>query len=245
MLLLLAPVSGASADAEAEPAHHPTWLGRSQAELRDEFGSALQPAKIEVRRGPSQQIPIPKTKASDSEGKPSPQPIAPTKNPFAEQQRFALQSEAEGIDRVEFELFRDLVYRVRWKLAERFERPVMPSLVEHLTADLGKPYYDQTIEGKFGSGRATMRRTGWKNEDRNLEVRQLNPMVGGLLFLTVSDLGAIQEIIASGGTAAPEPDSIGPWWQKAVKPLPPVTPPERKALLDAFHVVLARVGWRH
>ena len=152
---------------------------------------------------------------------------------------------AEGIDRVEFELFRDRVYRVRWKLAERFERPVMPSLVDHLTADLGRPYYDQTIEGKFGSGRATMRRAGWKNEDRNLELRQLNPMVGGPLFLTVSDLGAIREIIASGGTAAPEPDSIGPWWQKAVKPLPPVTPPERKALLDGFHVVLARVGWGH
>ena len=220
-------------------------MGRSQAELRDEFGSALQPTKIEVRRGPSQQIPIPKAKASDSEGKPSPQPIATTKDPFAEQQRFALPSGAEGIDRVEFELFRERVYRVRWKLAERFERPVMPSLVDHLTADLGKPYYDQTIEGKFGSGRATLRRAGWKNGGRNLELRQLNPMLGGPLFLTVSDLDAIQQIIASRGTAAPEPDSIGPWWQKAVKPLPPVTPPERKALLDGFHVVLARVGWGH
>jgi hypothetical protein len=220
-------------------------LGRSQADLREEFGSALQPAKIEVRRGPSEQIRIPQTETPDSEGRPSPQPMAPAKNPFAEQQRFAIQSEAEGIDRVEVELFRDRTYRVRFELAERFERPLMPSLVDHLTADLGKPYYDQTIEGKFGSGRATMRRAGWKNEGRILEVRQLNPMVGGPLFLSVSDLDAIQEIIALGGTAAPEPDSIGTWWQKPIKALPPMTPQERKALLDAFHVVFARVGWGH
>jgi len=223
----------------------PSWLGFSRAELHEEFGSALQPSTIEVRREPSQQIRIPKTPASDAEGKPPPQPVATAKDPFAEQQRFALQSATEDIDRVEFELFRDRVYRVRWQLAERFERPVMPSLVAHLGAELGGPYYDQTIEGKFGSGRATLRRAGWKSRGANLEIRQLNPMVGGPLYLTVSDLDALQEIVAAGGTVAPEPDSIGPWWRKPVKALPPLTAAERDQLVDAFHVVLARAGWGH
>lgn len=197
-----------------------------------------------MRRGLTAQVGIQQAKPSASDAGSSPEPAATAKDPFSEQIRLLRRPESSDVDRVEFELFRDRVYRVRWQLAARFERPVMPSLVDHLSGDLGKPYYDQTIEGKFGSGRATLRRAGWRHGDRSLELRQLNPMVGGPLFLTLSDVGAIQEIIASGGTAAPEPDSLGPWWQKPVNPLPVVTPQERNKLLEAFHVVLAQVGWQ-
>ncbi len=105
------------------------------------------------------------------------------------------------------------------------------------------PIQYQLIEGKFGSGRATLRRAAWRSGTRSLEVRQLNPLVGGPVFLTLSDQAKIRSILASGGTAAPEPDSIGPWWQKPVNPSAPLTVRERKALLAAFDVVLARANW--
>lgn len=119
----------------------------------------------------------------------------------------------------------------------------MASLVAHWSVELGKPYYDQLIEGKFGTGRATLRRTGWRDGPRVIEVRQLNPMVGGPIFLTLSDQGAIREIVASGGTAAPEPDSIGRWWNRPITPPEPLTRREREALLAAIDAVRSQVGW--
>ena len=171
-------------------------------------------------------------------------PAADVKDPFSEQRRLVRQPDDEDVRRVEYELFRHRVYRVRWQLAERFERPWMAPLVAHLTAELGKPYYDQLIEGKFGSGRATLRRAAWQHKPRGLEVRQLNPLLGGPFFLTLSDQAAIKAIVASGGTAAPEPDSIGPWWQEPVKPPALLTARERDALLVAFDGVLAQAGWQ-
>jgi hypothetical protein len=170
-------------------------------------------------------------------------PATGARDPFAEQLRLVRKSDDADVSRVEYELFRDRVYRVRWHLAERFERPLMAALVARWTQELGKPYYDQLIEGKFGSGRATLRRAAWQHKPRGLEVRQLNPLLGGPFFLTLSDQAAIKAIVASGGTAAPEPDSIGPWWQEPVKPPALLTARERDALLVAFDGVLAQVGW--
>ena len=120
----------------------------------------------------------------------------------------------------------------------------MASLAVRLTADLGKPYYDQLIEGRFGSGQATLRRIGWRNGSETIEVRQLNPMVGGPMFLTLSDQAAVREIVASGETAAPEPDSIGRWWNEPITPHKPLTHREREALLAAFDAIRARIGWK-
>jgi hypothetical protein len=188
---------------------------------------------------------LPPTSVGDSEIAPSPAPEAAAKDPFVDQKRFAVPQESPDVARIEFELYLDRVYRVRWALDERFERPLMPALVDHLSGELGAPYYDQLIEGKFGTGRATLRRAAWRIDDRNLEVRQLNPAVGGPIYLTLSDLAAIRQIVAAGETAAPEPDSIGPWWQKPVKDLPPLSSKERRTLLDGFDAVLAGVGWVH
>jgi hypothetical protein len=153
------------------------------------------------------------------------------------------QLDDADVRQMEYELFRGRVYRVRWRLAERFERPLMEPLVAHLTEELGKPYYDQLIEGRFGSGRATLRRAAWRQGPRTLEVRQLNPLLGGPIFLTLSSSATVQTIVASGGTAAPEPDSIGPWWQKPMKPPELLTARELDALLAAFDGVLARADW--
>ena len=214
--------------------------------MRKEFGDSLQSEPIEARRV---SVPIPELKSpaeTTAQGESAwSLPATPTKDPFAEQQRLVLHPTDGDVRRVEYELFRTRVYRVRWQLAERFERPIMAALVAHLTAELGKPYYDQLIEGKFGSGRATLRRTAWRNGARSLEVRQLNPLVGGPIYLTLSDQAAIQTIVASGGTAAPEPDSIGGWWTEPIVAPKPVTAPERDTLLVAFDAVLARVDWEH
>ncbi len=212
-------------------------------ELREEFGAALQPQPIERRRvlNPGK-VELP-AGAMVAKGDARAEPAAEPKDPFAGQQRLMRNSNAGDVQSVEYELFRNRVYRVRWQLAPRFERPLMTSLVAHLTPKLGKPYYDQLIEGKFGTGRATLRRAGWRDGPRSLEIRQLNPQVGGPIFLTLSDHATIQAIVASGGTAAPEPDSIGPWWQKPLKAFALLTAPERDALLVAFDGVLAEVDW--
>jgi len=222
---LLASVVGAEAVAPVESSPRPALLGRGEAYLREEIGDALRPEPIEQR--PAQFV-----------------PTTATKDTFAEQQRFVWDPTDGDVRRIEYELFRSKIYRVRWQLAGRFERPIMDSLVTHLTAPLGKPYYDQRIEAKFGTGRATLRRAAWRNGPRVLEVRQLNPLVGGPLYLTLSDQAAIQSIVGSGGTAAPEPDSIGRWWSEPIEPFKSLTTSERDALLVGFDAVLALVDWK-
>jgi len=218
-------------------------LGRKETALREEFGAALQPQPIEKRRilNPGQ-IALP-AGAMNSKDAARAQSPADAKDPFEGQQRLRRKPEGGDVQSVEYELFRGRVYRVRWQLVERFERPLMTSLVDRLTTKLGKPYYDQLIEGKFGTGRATLRRAGWRQGPRILEIRQLNPGVGGRIFLTLSDHATVQAIVESGGTAAPQPDSIGRWWQKPIKPFAHLTVTERDALLVAFDAVLAEVDW--
>ena len=229
--------------ADREQVHRPAVLGREEAALRQEYGAALKPQPIERRYSldPGKGgLPNAAAKSKEVEGE---EPPTEVRDPFAGQQRFMRKPVAGDVQSVEYELFRGRVYRVRWQLVERFERPLMASLVAHLTMKLGKPYYDQLIEGKFGTGRATLRRAGWRHGSLGLEVRQLNPQVGGSIFVTLSDQETIQDITESGGTAAPEPDSIGPWWQKPVKPFSQLTVSERDTLLIAFDEVLAEVGW--
>jgi len=234
-----------------EPGPRPALLGREESALRAEFGAALQSQPIESRRvlNPGK-VEMPSDAPVDSgdqgeKKKDVDRDGASTnpKDPFAGQQRLKRKPEAGDIQSVEYELFGRRVYRVRWQFDERFEQPLMTSLVAHLTTMLGKPYYDQLIEGKFGTGRATLRRAGWRSGSRSLEIRQLNPQVGGPIFLTLADQAIIQAIVESGGTAAPEPDSIGSWWQKPVKSVARPTTSERDALFVAFDGVLADVGW--
>lgn len=227
------------------------WLGRNEAELRAEFGDALKLQPIVARRvlNPAQ-VKMPSPDAArpvapkDDEVPPvEPALDAEVKDPFSGQQRLTRKPKTGEVQLVEYELFQGRIYRVRWRLAERFERPLMSSLVPHVSTELGKPYYDQRILGKIGTGRATLRRAGWRDGFRSLEIRQLNPRVGGPLFVTLSDQSIVRKIGEFGGTAAPEPDSIGAWWEKPIKPFEPLVNPELKALLAAFDGVLGGVGW--
>jgi hypothetical protein len=251
VLLVLAFDAVADATPVA-PSPPPALLGRSEAELREEFGAALSSDRITSRRGTAP-APTPEQVAlsgsstpgpfTDPDAADDPQSTRASKDPFAGQLRLVRQLDDTDVERVEYELFRGRVYRVRWQFSERFERPLMDSLVSDLTRDLGKPYYDQLIEAKFGSGRATLRRAAWRNGSRNLEIRQLNPLVGGPIFLSLSDEAAIREIVASGGTAAPQPDSIERWWSKPIKAPVPVTARELDALVAAFSVVRSQIAW--
>jgi hypothetical protein len=230
----------------AEPVESPAraaLLGRSEAELRAEHGAALQSRKIEARRalgpGLSRALPGPPDSGSGSgSGEVS------VTDPFAGQRRLVRPLADGDLRQIEYDLFADHVYRVRWQLAARFERPIMDALVARLSAELGEPYYDQLIEGKFGSGRATLRRAAWRSGPHTLEVRQLTPLLGGPLFVTLSDRVALQAISAEGGTASPEPDSIGPWWQQPLPTADLLSAGERDALLAAFDRVLAQTGWQ-
>lgn len=245
----MAPATAAQEpDAQQESVTAPALLGYGEAELRAEFGAALKAQPIELRLALDPwkaKIPVDAlvAKAVAEDMAPAVPPPADVKDPFAGQLRLIRKPEAGDIQSVEYELYRGRIYRIRWQLAARFERPLMTSLVSHLANRLGKPYYDQLIEGKFGTGRATLQRAGWRRGSRILEVRQLNPRVGGAIFLTLSDHAIVRTIVESGGTAAPEPDSIGPWWQKPVKPFVHLSDPEREALLVSFDAVLAGVGW--
>ncbi|HEX3126604.1 MAG TPA: hypothetical protein VH394_04680, partial [Thermoanaerobaculia bacterium] len=84
----------------------------------------------------------------------------------------------------EYELFQGKIYRVRWRLAERFERPLFPWLVDRVSHHLGTPVYDQVVEPELGSGQASLRRVAWRWNGRTIEARQLQPQSGGPLFLT-------------------------------------------------------------
>ena len=166
---------------------------------------------------------------------------SPPESPAVAQQRLARAAEGPVV-RVEYDLAEDRVYRVRWRLAERFERPLMGAVVARLEARLGEPAYDQTLRAKLGSGRADLRRAGWVVGARALEVRQLHPFNGGPLFVSLADRGAMDAIVAARGTALPQPDTTGAWWRRAQRPPTPLSQAERDALATEIDALIAELA---
>jgi hypothetical protein len=229
LLALAAALAAAPRAAVAAAFEEPVRLGTSEAELREHFGEAL--AGVAIRRAHPvhaalREVAPPREgapRATPPDAKPTrppPDAAAPTdaEEPYAGQLRLARRVAEGDVGRVEYDLHGGRGVRIRWQLAERFERPLMQALVSHLSERLGPPSYDQTIEAKLGSGKATLRRAGWKRGERALEVRQLHPLTGGPLFVTRSDLAALQEIVAAGGVLMPEPDTSEDWWRRPQKP---------------------------
>jgi hypothetical protein len=243
-------------------------LGMSEAELRRLFGAQLAPVPVEPVRSVHEQIleggppaaggalapqgPPPPQGPPASQGPPPPERPPPPEGaaaraepaePFAEQLRLG-RNVAEGdLRRAEYDLFRGRVYRLRWLLAERFERPLMEPAVAHLRERLGPPTYDQTLPAKLGSGRSELRRVGWRNGALALELRQLHPFTGGPLYLTLSDLAALQAIVAARATALPQPETSGEWWRRPQSPPALPTRAERDALLAALDALVAGTGF--
>ena len=152
---------------------------------------------------------------------------------------------AEGdVRRVEYELFRGRVYRIRWELSDRFHAPIMDDFVHQAAHCYGPFRYDQTIEAKLGSGESTLRRAGWERNGRLLEIRQLNPLGGGPLFVTMTDRKISKAIIAARGSLAPEPNRRSePWWQRQNPSPAPPSDDERSALVQALAAVLSQTGF--
>jgi hypothetical protein len=211
-------------------------LGAEESELRTAWGEGLLARPVEHLDPELARPALPGT-AGKAES-------APTRDRYAEQIRLRRAVPEGDLRSVEYELFRGRVYRIRWELADRFHTRFMDELVHQATHCYGAPAYDQTIEAKIASGEATRRRAGWRRGSRLLEIRQLNPLLGGPVFVTVTDIDASQAIIAARGTLAPEPEHrVEPWWKRAGEP--PQLPSEEKraALVRAVAAVLSQTDF--
>jgi hypothetical protein len=188
---------------EGETAADPGRLGMSEAELRAAWGERTPVSAPERGAGEGGTI------------------------------RLVFAPESGAIERVAYELWEGRVYRVRWRLAARFERPVFPALAARMETCLGTPRADQTFEAEPGSPDATLRRVEWREHGRVIELRQLHPLTGGPVFVTATDEARLRALGAAGGRPFPEPTRSGPWWERA-RPPEPATPDEAAALADAL-----------
>ena len=220
-LALVAVLVAAPLASLAEPFAEPARLGMPEAELRALFGASL--SEVDVRTARPAHLPVEESGgAHDGDGEAGEGADAPSPrkagegdaSPYRDQTRLARRVAEGDVRRVEYDLHAGRVVRIRWRLAERFEQPVMDALVARLSARLGPSDYDQTIEARLGSGKATLRRAGWTTGERGLEVRQLHPLTGGPLFVARSDLAALRQIVSAGGVVMPEPDTSEAWWRR-------------------------------
>jgi len=227
-------------------------LGADEAALRERHGEALREVSVERVRSLHERLhelerAAPRASGGAVATAPAAQPGAGSRageakpDPYAGQRRLAREVGEGDVRSVEYDLFEGRVYRIRWRLAERFERPLMAPVVARLRERLGPPRYDQTLKAKLGSGRADLRRTGWEREGRTLELRQLHPFVGGPLFVTLSDGAALRAVVAAGGSALPQPEGAGDWWRRP-QPSPRLLEPrERDALVAALEARIAEL----
>ena len=223
---------------EADAGAAPVRLGIGEAELRERFGAALVGVPVERVRSVQEQI-LADGATGGRAAADAPEPA----DPFADQLRLVREIGGDPVRREEYDLFRGRVYRLRWLLAERFERPLMQPLVAHLRERLGEPAYDQTLEAKLGSGRAELRRTGWRRGGLALEVRQLHPFTGGPLYLSLSDVAAARAIVDARGVVLPQPESTGDWWRRPQRKPELLTSAEESRLLSSIDALLAGIDF--
>lgn len=190
-------------DEERAHAFDATDLGSSEAELRARFGEALVAQAMEPHRAP---------RRPESEAQAASREESPAR--YAGQLRLRRTLAGGDLAFVEYDLHAGAVYRIRWRLADRFSVPIMDDLVAQASACYAEPRYDQEPEWKLAEAKASLRRAGWQRDDRLLEVRQLHPLNGGPVFVTTTDLAAVRGIVAAGGAASPDPVSSPPWWAR-------------------------------
>lgn len=224
-------------------------LGMTEGEVRKIYGAALKPQKIERAFAPARRSTLEPERmngqggASPPAGEKPKAPPAGKVDPWEGQSAWYRTPGAGDMAYVEYFFYEGRLYRVRWTLADRFKRPIMAELVALGTKRYGDPFYDQNIIWKPGDPRANLRRAAWQRDGKSLEIRMLNPTIGGNLYLTVADQAAIQAIVAAGGMAAPEPETAGSWWYAPHAKPRVVSPQELRTLLEAFGGLLGRSGY--
>lgn len=246
-LLASAPAraTGAGAGTEKKPLD-PARLGMTEDGLMKAFGAALKPQKIEpaVTMPWKLEISPPRGTGKDVKTPPVPPKATGVKtDPWEGQKAFTREMGEGDVLRAEYLLHAGKLFRIRWTLAGRFERPIMEDLVALGTKRYGEPAYDQNIIWKPGDPRANLWRTAWQREGKSLEIRMLNPTIGGAVYLTVSDQKVIGAIVAAGGMVAPEPETAGSWWARPHARPTVVKPEEKEALIEAFGPLLDRSGF--
>jgi hypothetical protein len=226
-------------DAEGAEAFDPTRLGTSLAMLRERFGDALIPDSLERPKSALE-------RRLEKQGWAEETPAAgtsPAHDPYANQARLRRSVAERDVLFAEYDLYDGSVYRIRWRLDDRFSLPIMGALVAQATACYGPPEYDQEPEWKLSDGKAMLRRTGWRRDDRLLEVRQLHPLNGGPVFVTVTNLATVRTIVAAQGFASPDPETSPPWWEKPQVTRAELSDEEREGLVHAFAHVLSLTGF--
>jgi hypothetical protein len=241
-LLLLAGTAARAGDSREAGGPARARLGMTEAQLRALHGTTLRAEKIVAPAEQASPIParltLPKKTGTSGQA-----PAPPPADPYVNQARLVRTPGEGDVVAEEYLLHKGRVYRIRWTLADRFEQPIMSDLVEQGTKRFGEPAYDQNIVQRPGSAKANLRRSAWVRGARSLEIRQLNPIMGGPLYVTLSDGAAIKAIVRDGGTVAPEPETAGSWWlAKQRKPRLP-TPEERAALEGALWKIVERSGF--
>jgi hypothetical protein len=211
-------------------------LGAQERTVRAAWGDALKPQPIDHLDPDFQRLARPPA-AGESGAKSG-------ADPYADQVRLKRRLGKGDVRSVEYELYRGRVYRIRWELGDRFHVQIMDDFVHQAVHCYGPFRYDQTIEAKLGSGEATRRRAGWERKGRLLEIRQLNPLGGGPVFVTMTDREISKAIIAAQGSLAPEPERRSEaWWQRKGTSAAPPSEKERSALVRAFAAVLSQTGF--
>jgi hypothetical protein len=212
---------------EPAPILVPAPLGVTRAELYRHFGEALRPLEVTRARSVFEQI-----------APPAPPGAPPPAGPV--QSRLGRRSSGD-VQSAEYDLWEGRVYRVRWQLAERFEQPILSDVLPRVSERLGRPDYDQTLRAELGSERDELRRTGWTLDGRTLEIRQLHPLSGGPIFLTLSDVAAMQAIVDAKGVPLPQPETSGAWWRQPQR-LPGLpSPQQRRELAVQVDTLVAKL----
>lgn len=168
----------------------------------------------------------------------------PTAEPDERAERGLTRWVSDGrgdLSSVEYELWQDRVYRIRWRLSEDFERPVIDVYSDRAKVCFGRPDYDQKFEAEPGSGHATFHRIGWTHGERRIEVRQLHPLRGGPVYLSVSDNAILREVSSSSVAMFPEPERSAPWWQRSMRLPEPASEEERERLGSSFLLLLSQL----
>ena len=226
-------------DAKGATAFDPTRLGTSLAALRERFGDALVPQNLVRPKSALERRMEKEASAAHPEGGSTAAATPKRHDPYVNQTRLRRSVAQRDILFAEYDLYGGRVYRIRWRLDDRFSVPIMGDLVSQATACYGEPSYDQEPEWKLSDGKSKLRRSGWERGERLLEVRQLHPLGGGAVFVTVTDLASVRAIVAAQGFASPDPETSPPWWTKPQAARSELSDVEREELVHDFTHVLS------
>ena len=233
---------------EAGSALDVVTLGSSEQEIVDAYGEGLSKNDIVPPRteddamGPEPDRPIRLRPATLADRR---QPPDPFDEPYRKQKRWyrPVDSEDPDVRYVEYETYDGEIYRIRWRLAPFYERPVMSRLSkERRIQDCqGSPIESQEV--RAAPGQASLWRVSWMRGDVLLEVRQLDPLDGGPTYLSITDLAAVREMLGEEVLPAPQPALADPWWSNPQHPYSTLTDDESDAVVHALAALMGRTGF--